>query len=212
MKKGQLIVEGLDDKHVVWAFCKKFKVPETFEVVDTEGYENLRDGIDERIKSGTFEKLGFIIDADTDIKSRWQSISDILKTFGYKLPDAPEPKGTIVFHPDSNTFYPLSIGIWIMPNNQLEGMLEDFLEKMIAPNNELLEIAKESLEKVESKVSESERFKESHYAKALIHTFLAWKEPPGRPFGQAINANFFNEKTELLTQFMDWLNRLFGES
>ena len=69
----------------------------------------------------------------------------------------------------------------------------------------------ESLEKVKSHVSESERFKESHYAKALIHTFLAWKEPPGRPFGQAINANFFNEKTELLTQFIDWLNRLFGE-
>lgn len=39
MKKGQLVVEGSDDKHVVWAFCKKFHLPETFEVVDTEGYE-----------------------------------------------------------------------------------------------------------------------------------------------------------------------------
>ena len=55
------------------------------------------------------------------------------------------------------------------------------------------------------------RFNNSHYSKALIHTFLAWKEPPGKPFGQAINANFFNEETELLTQFLNWLKLLFED-
>ena len=211
MKKGQLVVEGLDDKHVVWAFCKKFKLPETFEVVDTEGYDNLRDGLDERILSGSFEKLGIIVDADSDISSRWQSISDVLKAFGYILPDAPNPNGTILNHPDAHTFYPLQIGIWLMPNNQMAGMLEDFLGKIIESDDGLLPLAKESLGKVQLEITESQRFNNSHYSKALIHTFLAWKEPPGKPFGQAINANFFNEETELLTQFLNWLKLLFED-
>ncbi len=211
MKKGQLVVEGLDDKHVVWAFCKKFNLPETFEVVDTEGYDNLRDGLDERILSGSFEKLGIIVDADSDISSRWQSLSDVLKAFGYILPNAPNPSGTILNHPDANSFYPLQIGIWLMPNNQMAGMLEDFLGKIIESDDSLLPIAKKSLEKVKLEIHESLRFSNSHYSKALIHTFLAWKEPPGKPFGQAINANFFNEKTELLNQFLNWLKLLFEE-
>lgn len=211
MKKGQLVVEGLDDKHVVWAFCKKFNLPETFEVVDTEGYDNLRDGLDERILSGSFEKLGIIVDADSDISSRWQSLSDVLKAFDYILPDAPQPNGTILNHPDSHTFYPLQIGIWLMPNNQMAGMLEDFLGKIIETDSTLLPIAKESLEKIKLEIPESLRFNNSHYSKALIHTFLAWKEPPGKPFGQAINANFFNEETELLAQFLNWLRLLFED-
>lgn len=211
MKKGQLVVEGSDDKHVVWAFCKKFHLPETFEVVDTEGYDNLRDGLDERILSGSFEKLGIIVDADNDILSRWQSLSDVLKVFGYLMPDAPNPSGTILNHPDSHTFYPLQIGIWLMPNNQMAGMLEDFLGKIIETDSILLPIAKESLEKIKLEIPESLRFNNSHYSKALIHTFLAWKEPPGKPFGQAINANFFNEETELLTQFLNWVKLLFED-
>ena len=211
MKKGQLVVEGLDDKHVVWAFCKKYNLPETFEVVDTEGYDNLRDGLDERILSGSFEKLGIIVDADSDISSRWQSLSDVLKAFDYIMPDTPNPSGTILNHPDSHTFYPLQIGIWLMPNNQMAGMLEDFLKEIIESEDSLLPIVKESLEKVKSEISESQRFNNSHYSKALIHTFLAWKEPPGKPFGQAINANFFNEETELLAQFLNWLRLLFED-
>ena len=211
MKKGLLVVEGLDDKHVVWAFCKKFNLPETFEVVDTEGYDNLRNGLDVRILGGSLEKLGIIVDADSDTSSRWQSLSDVLKAFGYILPDAPHLSGTILNHPDAHTIYPLKIGIWLMPNNQIAGMLEDFLEKIIQSDNNLLPIAKDSLEKVKLAIPESLRFNDRHYSKALIHTFLAWKEPPGKPFGQAINANFFSEDTELLTQFLNWLKLLFED-
>lgn len=208
MIKGQLVVEGIDDKHVIWAYCEKYKLKETFKIVDTKGYDNLRDGLDERIKSGVYDYLGIVIDADTDIKSRWQSISDVLKEFGYLPPKVPTEEGTIIENPHDKSFYPLKIGVWIMPNNTIEGMLEDFL--MIDLEKEsLFHIAKESVEKVSKTIETTQRFKDSHYSKALIHTYLAWKEPPARPLGQAVSANFFKEDSTDLQSFINWLKNLF---
>ena len=33
-KPRQLLVEGKNDRHVVWALCQKYQVPKTFSVED----------------------------------------------------------------------------------------------------------------------------------------------------------------------------------
>ena len=52
MKKNkQLLVEGKDDFNVVLEIAVKKQIPETFEIKDTEGYENLRGGLATRIRN-----------------------------------------------------------------------------------------------------------------------------------------------------------------
>lgn len=69
----KLLVEGNDDLHVVCALCEKHTVPETFDVIDCKGIRNVIDEMLFRLKLRV-ETIGIMIDADTDINVRWQSI------------------------------------------------------------------------------------------------------------------------------------------
>ncbi len=45
--------------------------------------------------------------------------------------------------------------------------------------------------------------------KANLHTWLAWKRDPGKPFGQAINAGYFNLNASSIKLFLDWFYAVF---
>jgi hypothetical protein len=97
-----------------------------------------------------------------------------------------------------------------MPNNQLPGILEDFIAHLI-PEGDLL------ASRVEACLQEIEReglnyYNLAHRAKAFIHTWLAWQENPGLPMGQAITAHVLDPNEPLAVTFVDWLNRLFVQS
>ena len=81
------------------------------------------------------------------------------------------------------------LGIWIMPNNQTSGILEDFLRFLVPQPNILFDHAKASV----AAIPEGERrFKQLTEPKAVVHTWLAWQEDPGLPFGTAITARFLD--------------------
>jgi len=117
------------------------------------------------------------------------------------LPTQPDKQGTI--HPNVSK-YPC-VGIWLMPNNQDTGMLEDFLKKLALPD---------TLATAQSCVKCAHRrkvthFKEVHLSKAEIYTYLAWQDEPGKPFGIAITAHTLQPDTEIASIFIEWLKRLF---
>ncbi len=45
--------------------------------------------------------------------------------------------------------------------------------------------------------------------KAQLHTWLAWKKEPGKPFGQAMDANYFDIKMPVVQEFLDWFSGTF---
>jgi len=45
--------------------------------------------------------------------------------------------------------------------------------------------------------------------KSTLHTWLAWQETPGLPFGTALRAEFFRHDTEDALRFVAWFRRLF---
>lgn len=45
--------------------------------------------------------------------------------------------------------------------------------------------------------------------KAQLHTWLAWKKDPGKPFGQAMDANYFDIKMPGVQEFLDWFSGTF---
>jgi hypothetical protein len=98
----QLLVEGKNDRHVIWALCGIYQLPQTFSVEiaeerGTEGIEALLGGLPSRIEEPNLETLGIVVDADRDLAARWQAIRDRLNSCGYdNIPQIPPPEGWVL--------------------------------------------------------------------------------------------------------------------
>ena len=148
-----------------------------------------------------------MIDADTGLAARWQSLRDRLLEAGYpNVPAGPDPKGTILPAPGGTSLLP-RVGIWLMPDNQTEGILEDFLRFLVPEESQpLLDHAESSI----AAIPDGERrFGPLDEPKALIHTWLAWQEEPGKPFGTAITAGFLDPNLPQADALAAWLDKLF---
>lgn len=201
---SHLLVEGNDDMHVVLAIRKRFSIPdEKFGIVDCKGVSELLKQIPERIKNREV-CLGILIDADNDLQIRWRQLQNILSPLGYEMPEAPYEKGTVV----NSSKVATVVGIWIMPDNQLPGMLEDFTKILIPKEDRLLLFANKIIGDIQNELAA--KFKPIHQSKALIHTWLAWQESPGTPMGLAITKSYLDHNHELCVLFVAWLNRLFN--
>ena len=196
-----LLVEGRDDCHVVWALCNAYSVPETFGVYVCDGDVILLSRLSALIQRPESETIGVVLDADENVESRWQSIRDKLQNDLYRLPDVPDPGGTIV---DAVEDLP-RLGFWLMPNNVDPGMLEDFC-RQLAPDDAIA-FAEDCVTQAREKSFAT--FRDAHRSKAVVHTYLAWQDEPGKPLGQSITARVLQPKTAIAATFADWLRALY---
>jgi hypothetical protein len=202
--KKVLLVEGKDDCHVILALCTHFNIPETFGIYECGNDISLLKRLNALIlQPDPPETIGIVLDADyPDILNRWQQIQQKIKSHGYMFPKSPLPKGTILQKTEDKP----SIGIWVMPDNQKTGKLEDFLMEMV--NKAPLQAAEECVSRAKAKGLTT--YKPVHHSKAVIHTWLSWQDEPGKPLGQAITANLLKPETDLAQVFINWLKKLFG--
>ena len=206
-----LLVEGTDDEHVLKHICGNRGIPHLDAVESQDGIENLIESLGVRLTlSEEGDVIGVVIDADTNIVNRWTSIRNRITDadVGYQnVPDQPDPAGTIL-DPPEGTLLP-RLGVWIMPNNQTNGILEDFLYSLVPQPNTLFDHVRDSV----ATIPEGERrFKQLYEPKAIIHTWLAWQEEPGWPFGTAISARFLDPSVTEVDVLAAWLKRLFFPS
>lgn len=199
----ELLLEGTTDCHVIAALCGAHKVPDTFKLYNCENDAGVIKRLDALLRATDMkERIGVVIDADApNLISRWQSIRDKLSWTTYSFPEKPDPQGTII----STEGFPI-LGFWFMPDNQTDGMLEDFCASLAEP--ESMAAAKRAVALAEKE--RVTRFKEVHRTKAEVHTYLAWQDEPGRPPGQAITAQALRPHTPLAKQFATWLVNLFA--
>lgn len=208
MARKILMVEGTDDEHVLKHICGSHGIPRLDEVEPHGGAEGLLESIPAQL-SALYENgdvLGVVIDADNDLNARWQSLRDIFTQAGYPdVPNRPDPNGTVLEAPDG-TLLPKA-GVWLMPDNKTPGILEDFL-RFLVPNRQsaLFAHAERSVATVPER-----RFSQNDTPKAIIHTWLAWQEEPGRPYGTAITARFLDSQLPQARPLADWLGRLFRD-
>lgn len=104
-----------------------------------------------------------------------------------------------------NTLLPRA-GVWIMPNNRIPGILEDFLAFLIPQPNALFDHVVTSVDAIPPA---HRRFKSVAEPKAIIHTWLAWQKEPGMPPGRAITAGSFDVTVTEVDRLVGWLERLF---
>jgi hypothetical protein len=205
-KNAHLLVEGKNDQHVIWALCEQYHIPETFDVIvpGAGGLEAVLADLPARIDESDLRALGIVLDADENIQAPCNRLYIRFQEIGYDMPTQPVAEGFITLPPDRPP-----IGVWLMPDNQLPGMLEDFVSALIPPKDRLKPIADKTLQAIEKKGLN--RYKLSHRPKALIHTWLAWQENPGMPLGQAITAQGLQHNQALAQCFVAWLQRLFSQ-
>ncbi len=203
----KLLVEGNDDQHVVWALCEKHNVPESFDVIDCGSVENVLKEFRLRLKlADNNQRIGLVVDADVNLKSRWESIFAILKDMGkYECDTLVLPQEGLVLEPAEKT-YP-KVGIWLMPDNHQNGMLEDFMAALAKPDDALMKKSEDVLTDLETEGIQ--KYRPVHRSKAKIHTYLAWQDVPGRPMGQAITANILNSNSNVAVMFAKWLKEMF---
>ncbi len=200
-----LLVEGNDDEHVMKHVCGTRSVQRIDEIKPQGNVEQLLENLPVRLKESDVKILGVVIDADTDLAARWQSLRDRLAEAGYRsIPADPLPDGTIL-DPPAGTLLP-RVGIWIMPNNQTKGILEDFLRFLIPEESRLFKHVQASVANIPNG---ERRFSQLAEPKAIVHTWLAWQKEPGKPLGTAITARYLDPDVEQVSILVSWLNRLF---
>jgi len=200
-----LLVEGRDDAEVVKQFCNHHGIDnrQLFRIEVKNGIEALLDDLRIRPQANV-RVLGAIVDADADPELRWRELSDVIRRSGYELPPRPFASGTCL--PAPSEFLP-RLGVWLMPDNRVEGMLEDFLLRLTRDGDRLVERAHRAVDEIPL---EERRFVPAHRSKAAAHTWLAWQEQPGTPLGLAITRRYLDPSRDPAPAFRDWLLALFG--
>lgn len=203
----KLLVEGNNDWHVLMNLCSRYDVAENFDIIDCGGKDKLLSQLRLRLSNPSINQIiGVIVDADTDCISCYNQIVNNLKPYGYDFPDVPVKNGLILQSKEEDK---AKVGVWIMPDNSSQGMIEDFALRLIDPTDVLLQKAESTIVEIEEeKIC---RFKPVHRSKAKIHTYLAWNDEPGLPIGQAINKNLLNADSEYAQVFMSWISRLYNQ-
>ena len=196
-----LLVEGQDDKHVVeHVYRKCFESELPFDIVDKDGYRPLIDAIGPQIKVPDREVVGIILDADNDLTARWTAVTDRLRRV---CPDiefgSPAPSGTIVGSEPR-------VGVWLWPDNESGGELEDFVARMIPSGDPVWPLSRRYIDGIPV---EHRRFSEGKTARAEVHAWLATRGEPRR-MGTAIRAGDLDVRGALASRFADWLEELFS--
>lgn len=203
----KLLVEGNDDQHVIWSFCQHHQLAENFDVIDCNSIENVLGQLKTRLSNpSAHQRIGIVIDADVDLNKRKAQILEVLRqSQKYNCADCEWPASGLILKPIDS--YDATIGIWIMPDNNINGMLEDFIISLASEADPLMQKAESILNELEE--SQIQQYKSVHRSKAKIHTFLAWQDEPGKPMGTAITAKILNPNSEHAEVFVHWIKQLF---
>ena len=194
-----LVVEGQDDRHVVTQLRKHQAAGLSFEIRDVKGYQNLLQAISPEVKAPGRERLGFLLDADSDLNDHWTKIKSELKRAGVSPPSRLGRNGCIF----GST---LTIGVWIMPDNQSSGELENFIIGMLPDQDPVWPLACEYIDAIPQHIR---KYKNEKTDKAKLHAWLSTRKKPGR-MGAAIGAGDLDLSKELNLKFLEWLTNLFA--
>ncbi len=197
-----LLTEGKNDCHVILSLCAYHRVPETFGFYDCGSDNKILKRMSALIAgSETMETIGVVLDADNpNLNSKWESIRNRLTREGYPVSKEPDENGTILSMEGKPR-----IGVWLMPDNNIDGMLEDFCRELASHDG--IDFAENCVQN--SQQNGFATFIPNHKSKAVIHTYLAWQNEPGIPLGQAITARALNPEKKIAMLFVDFLKSLF---
>ncbi len=196
-----LLVEGSDDKNVVWQICNRSPETPDFYIQDRGGIEPLLDAIGAELNAPERRVLGILADADANLTGRWASIANRLAEEDIRVPSHPDADGIIL-----ETQGKPRVGIWLMPDNSTDGELENFVADMIPDDDPVWPLAQQYINDIPPS---HRKFAPVKTRRAQVHAWLATRSDP-RLMGQAIGARDLTVNNRLSQRFLAWLSRLFA--
>ena len=215
-----LLVEGDSDKHVVRRLCDhyssfkivddaddllEFRSPEseysewqTIDILNKFDAKRLIASITLEIKAPGRQAVGILVDANDDLRSRWDAVGYRLRMANIQFPQSPEPAGTIIEGKPR-------VGIWLMPDNESSGELEDFVVQMILDGDPVWPLSQQYIDGIPK---DDRKFTEKKMLRAKLYAWLAARRDP-KQMGSAILSRDLKVDGPLCQDFVDWLIKLF---
>lgn len=193
-----LLVEGLDEKHFFEALLNKLDLTDSsVKVIPVNGTGNFQHQLDALVLSPDFnaiQRLGIVRDADQNHESAFQSLVDLLRRYNLNWPSYP------------NTFSESGtprIGIFLMPGNCAEGMLENLCLRSVA-TTPLMECVESFMQCASSKTTEMPRID----AKAKAHAYLSIMPVTVGSVGLGSKQGYWDFDHECMATLVDFVQQL----
>ena len=193
-----LLVEGPDDEHVVAHMYDRSGLERNFSIVQKGGFSDLSKSIPVELAVPGRLVLGAVVDANDDPAARWQAVRDRCERRSIVLPGHPDPEGVVMEGRPR-------VGVWLMPDNQSPGQLEDLVAAMIPAEDVVWRLAQEFVDRI------PERERPRPTIKAQVHAWLAARAA-ARPMGSAIGTGHLDASSPAAIRFINWLQHLFHDS
>ena len=216
-----LFVEGQDEKHVILHLCevldsfdvkrkpnnlygvvKRESDPEFFVTEFAGGVNHLIISAADLINVSGRQVIGFVMDANGDLATRWGDLQSRLAQRGHVLPPSPDPAGTVIPEQANSP----RIGFWLMPDNQTGGELENFMLSMLKIDDPVWPLSSCYIDSI---TNENRPFAPDKIMKAKFYAWLASRKEPQR-MGAAIGEHALNVNTRECKTFVGWLTALFA--
>lgn len=154
-------------------------------------------------KRSGLEAIGIMFDANESFAGRRAGVRAACSNAFSKMPENLPADGLVIEGENG-----VRLGVWIMPDNQSRGMLETFLRYLVPSDAQpLWDYARSAAD--EARKLGAPYKQPTHRDKADIHTWLAWQDPPGRPFGEALKSKCLDPRSPAAQKFAQWFIRLY---
>jgi hypothetical protein len=218
MAKKVLLVEGNSDKSFFEKICKRLSLDAVVQVAppkDLGGRFNSKEGVFQRLEvllnqlnDGQITHIALVVDADYSehhglgCQKTIDRVTAIVKPFDFELDPASE-NGLCFKHTDGFA----DLGLWVMPDNQQEGMLEDWIKTCVKVDEQTLFQTASSV----VQVLENPKFSTHLTAKAEVATWLAWQKQPGHGLYLTLKDDLLDGDSPLFKAIEQWLLGIFKQ-
>lgn len=211
-----LLVEGESDRAFFELICKKLALDAFVRVAapkDLTGSYNGKEGVFgclptelKNLGDGQTTRLGIVLDADSKPNGGFQAAIDrvgkIVAPFGYRLSGS--GAGGIIYQNNDGL---ADLGLWVMPNNALEGMLEDWVKHCMHSDEQTL--FTHAISSIDT-LPVPKKFNAINRSKAEVATWLAWQKRPGHGLYRIIEDNLIDTRSQLYLELSAWLKHVFS--
>ena len=213
-----LLVEGEADRAFFEQICRVLELDTSVTVAPPKGLagtHNTKEGVFNylpillgQLADGGITRLAVVVDADNaanggGYKLAINRVEKIVAPYGFSL--AAHTVGGVVFQHNDGL---ADFGLWVMPNNADEGMLEDWIKQSIHPDEQGLFSHAET---VVAALPHPLKFKPIHRSKAEVATWLAWQKQPGHGLYRSVEDGLINLDSIHYKNLISWLGHIFAK-
>lgn len=214
-----LLVEGEADRGFFEALCRSLHLDPRVEVAPPRRFGARRDSkqavfnivptLLDNLLDREGARLAVVVDADSHehgggFERTVEQFSRKVAEYGYHRSSgaAASQPGVLFAHEDGLK----DLGLWVMPNNADEGMLEHWIAQCVSAE-EQPRLA--HAHRVIDELPFDPKFKALHRFKADIATWLAWQARPGEGLYNSVEAGLLDSTSPLYIGLTVWLERIF---